>query len=114
VSSREEDISGNLDWVAVLLYIIMVGMGWLNIYASVYDESVNQTIWDLSLNSGRQLIFIAASVIIILAIVVIDMRFYETFAYLFYGIIIFALILRGLQLVHSASNLLSLQNSLQQ
>jgi rod shape determining protein RodA len=93
VSSREEDISGNLDWVAVLLYIIMVGMGWLNIYASVYDESVNQTIWDLSLNSGRQLIFIAASVIIILAIVVIDMRFYETFAYLFYGIIIFALIL---------------------
>lgn len=91
--NREEDISGKLDWVAVLLYIGMVAMGWLNIYASEYDESVQQTIWDLSLSSGRQLIFIAASLIIILAIVVIDMRFYETFAYVFYGAIIFVLIL---------------------
>lgn len=93
MSVREEDISGKLDWVAVLLYIVMVGLGWLNIFASVYDESVKQTIWDLSLNSGRQLIFIAASFIIILAIVIIDMRFYETFAYLFYGVILFVLIL---------------------
>ncbi len=90
---REEDIAGKLDWVAVLLYIAMVGLGWLNIFAAVYDESVNQTIWDLSLNSGRQLIFIAASFVIILAIVVIDMRFYETFAYLFFGIILIVLIL---------------------
>jgi len=93
VSIREEDISGKLDWVAVLLYIVMVGLGWLNIFASVYDESVKQTIWDLSLNSGRQLIFIAASFIIILAIVIIDMRFYEAFAYLFFGVILFVLIL---------------------
>lgn len=93
MSSRTEDISGKLDWVSVLLYIFMVGMGWLNIYASVYDESVNQTIWDLSLNSGRQLIFIGASFIIILVIIVVDMRFYETFAYLFYGVILIVLIL---------------------
>lgn len=93
MSIREEDISGKLDWVAVLLYIVMVGLGWLNIFASVYDESVKQTIWDLSLNSGRQLIFIAASFIIILAIVIIDMRFYEAFAYLFFGVILFVLIL---------------------
>ena len=90
--NRGEDIAGKLDWVAVLLYILMVVMGWLNIFASVYDESVKQTIWDLSLNSGRQLIFIAASFIIILVIVIMDMRFYETFAYLFYGIILIALV----------------------
>lgn len=90
---REEDISGKLDWISILLYIVMVGMGWINIYASVYDDSVKQTIWDLSLNSGRQLTFIAASLVIILAIVIIDMRFYETFAYLFFGIIVFVLIL---------------------
>jgi len=89
----QEDIAGKLDWVTVLLYILMVGLGWINIYAAVYDESVKQTIWDLSLNSGRQLIFIGASFVIILAIVVIDMRFYETFAYLFFGIILFVLLL---------------------
>jgi rod shape determining protein RodA len=77
----------------VLLYILLVALGWINIFAAVYDETANQTIWDLSLNSGRQLIFIAASVVIIFAIIIIDMRFYETFAYLFYGIILFVLLL---------------------
>lgn len=71
----------------------MVALGWINIFAAVYDETLNQTIWDLSLNSGRQLIFIAAAVIIIVAIIIIDMRFYETFAYLFYGIILVLLFL---------------------
>ncbi|MBX2894950.1 MAG: rod shape-determining protein RodA [Cyclobacteriaceae bacterium] len=91
--SREVDISGKLDWISVLLYILMVGMGWFNIFAAVYDETANQSIFDLSLNSGRQLMFIAASVIIILAIIIIDMRFYETFAYVFYAVIILSLIM---------------------
>jgi rod shape determining protein RodA len=90
---NEVDISGKLDWVTVLLYVVMVALGWFNIFAAVYDETANQTIWDMSLNSGRQLMFIAASMFIILAIVIIDMRFYETFAYLFYGIILIALML---------------------
>lgn len=90
---NDVDISGKLDWAAVLLYVLLVTMGWFNIYAAVYDETANQTIWDLSLNSGRQLIFIAASLFIILAIIIVDMRFYETFAYLFYGIILIALML---------------------
>ncbi|MEQ1585130.1 MAG: rod shape-determining protein RodA [Cyclobacteriaceae bacterium] len=90
---NELDISGKLDWVAVLLYILLVALGWINIYAVVFDVSASQNIWDISLNSGRQLIFIAASFIIILAIIIIDMRFYETFAYLFYGIVLFALLL---------------------
>lgn len=91
--SREVDISGKLDWVSVLLYVMMVGLGWLNIFAAVYDETANQSIFDMSLNSGRQLLFIAASVLIILAIVIIDMRFYETFAYIFYAIILVALMM---------------------
>lgn len=90
---NELDISGKLDWVAVLLYIVLIAMGWINIYAVVFDANTSQNIWDISLNSGRQLLFIIASFVIILAIIIIDMRFYETFAYLFYGIVLFALLL---------------------
>lgn len=90
---KDSDISGKLDWATMALYAALVSLGWINIYAAVYDETANQTIWDLSLNSGRQLMFIAASLIIILMIIIIDMRFYETFAYLFYGIILFVLLL---------------------
>src|SRR5260221_5788765 len=91
--TRGNKLSGTLDWTAVMLFVALVLFGWINIYAAVYDETVKQTIWDLSLNSGRQLLFIVASAIIVVAIVVVDMRFYESFAYLIYGLILFLLIL---------------------
>lgn len=89
---RQENISGNLDWVTIGLYAVMVLLGWLNIYAVGYDESVGQPIFTLSLNSGRQLMFIIASLFIILGIVILDMRFYEAIAYLLYGLVILLLV----------------------
>lgn len=77
----------------MLIYLVMVVLGWLNIYAAVYDETVHPSIFDLSLNSGRQLIFIAVSFIIILAILVVDMRFYETAAWLIYGVVLFLMVM---------------------
>lgn len=90
---REDDISGKVDWVSVALYITMIGLGWLNIFAAVYNGAAEQSVWTFDSNPARQLIFIVASFVIILMIIIIDMRFYETFAYLFYGIIIFFLVL---------------------
>lgn len=82
-----------MDWVTVMLYAVLVLLGWLNIYASVYDETIRQSIFDFNLSPGRQLLFMAASVIIIVAILIIDMRFYDTFAYIIYGAVLFLLIL---------------------
>ena len=90
---RDDDISVKLDWTTILLFVALVTLGWLNIFAAIYDETANQTIWDLSLSSGRQLMFIAAAAVIVLMIIIIDMRFYETFAYLFYGLILVLLFL---------------------
>ncbi|MBX2961590.1 MAG: rod shape-determining protein RodA [Cyclobacteriaceae bacterium] len=90
---REEAISNKMDWVTVLIYMVMVLLGWFNIFAAVYDETAHQSIFDFSLNSGRQLMFIAASVIIIIAILIVDMRFYEAAAYLIFGAILFLLLL---------------------
>ncbi|HWA34912.1 MAG TPA: rod shape-determining protein RodA [Cyclobacteriaceae bacterium] len=90
---REDNISGSLDWPTIGLYLALVMLGWINIYAVVYDETVHQPIFSLTLNSGRQLMFIIASLVIIMGIVILDMRFYETFAYVLYGVIIVALLL---------------------
>jgi rod shape determining protein RodA len=90
---REDDISVKLDWTTILLFVALVTLGWLNIFAAIYDETADQTIWDLSLSSGRQLMFIAAAAVIVIMIIIIDMRFYETFAYLFYGLILVLLFL---------------------
>src|SRR6267154_1679453 len=90
---RDYDISGKIDWPTVMIYLALVAFGWINVFASVYDETAHQSIFDLSLNSGRQLMFIVASGIIALAITIIDMRFYETFAYVLYLILLFVLLL---------------------
>jgi rod shape determining protein RodA len=91
--SRDNNISGSLDWTTIILYLVLVSLGWINIFAAVYDETAHQSILDISLNSGRQLLFIAVSLVIIVVITIIDMRFYEAFAYIFYGAILLILIL---------------------
>lgn len=87
---REEKISNRMDWVTVTLYFVMVFWGWLNIFSVTYEP--NQFIFDTTINSGRQLIFIASSAVIIMAILIIDMRFYETFAYVIFGFVLFLLL----------------------
>jgi len=90
---RSENISVSLDWPTVGLYMALVLMGLINIYAVVFDEGAAQSIFNTDFSPGRQLGFIIASFFIIMAIVIIDMRFYETFAYVFYGIIMVLLFL---------------------
>ena len=89
----EENIARNLDWIAVGFYILFVFLGWLNIYAVVYDPEAASTIFDFSINSGKQLMWIGGSALIVITVMVIDFKFYSTFAYFFYGASIFLLIL---------------------
>ncbi len=65
----------------------MVIMGWLNIYAAVYNEDHN-SIFDLTQNYGKQTIWIAGAFFIALMILVIDGKFYAAFSYPIYGIFI--------------------------
>lgn len=69
----------------------MVVWGWLNIYSASFDE--HQSIFDWHINSGKQLFFIGVSAILILAILIVDVRFYETFAYIIFGVVMFVLLL---------------------
>jgi rod shape determining protein RodA len=53
----------NLDWPTVILYLILVLLGWINIYAAVYCDE-HQSILDLGQRYGKQLIFITAGVVL--------------------------------------------------
>jgi rod shape determining protein RodA len=67
-------------------------MGWLNIYAAVYNEE-HQNIFDTTQKYGKQLIWISGAAIIAFSILLIDANFYTAFAYGFYGFFIVANIL---------------------
>lgn len=90
---QEGSILNKIDWVVVIIYFILVFLGWLNIYAAVYDEEVHKSIFDPSLNSGKQFLWMITSILIIIVIMTIDFRFYDSFAYIIYGFIIFLLLL---------------------
>lgn len=85
-------IFNNIDWFSILLYLILVFAGWLNIYAAVYNEEF-KSIFDASQQYGKQLIWIGTSVGLVIILLFIDERFFNTFAYVIYGIIISLLIL---------------------
>jgi rod shape determining protein RodA len=93
--ARQEKISKNLDWISVLLFIVCVLVGWMNIYAAIYNPEHPLWIGDAGFfdsNAGKQLIWIGTTVLLIIAILVIDYRFYETTAFFIYGFFIFMLL----------------------
>jgi rod shape determining protein RodA len=89
---KQSTIVNKIDWLVVVIYFTLAFLGWLNIYAAVYDEEVSQSIFDLSINSGKQFLWILSSVLIIIVILTVDFRFYDSFAYVLYGLIIFLLV----------------------
>ncbi len=66
-------------------------MGWINIYAAVYDEN-HKNIFDLSQSYGRQLIFIVSAIAIAIFILALDSKFFSQFAYGIYFIFMLMLI----------------------
>jgi rod shape determining protein RodA len=67
----------------------------LNIYAAIYNPENPLWIGDAGFfdtNAGKQLIWIGTTVFLIIAILVIDYRFYETTAFFIYGFFIFMLL----------------------
>jgi rod shape determining protein RodA len=92
MARNEQHITQNIDWLTVLIYAACVTMGLFNVYAAIYDPEDQTKLFDLSNSAGRQLMFISSSVLIIIAILVIDHKFWEAFAPIIYGLCIFLLL----------------------
>ncbi len=77
---RRANILANTDWFIVFLYLVMLILGWLNIYAAVYDEE-HGSIFDFSQRYGMQLIWILAAIMIAVITYLTDPKFFAFFAY---------------------------------
>ena len=82
----------SIDWVTIFLYLVLVILGWMNIYASAYTEESSGML-DFSQRYGKQLIWILAAMVLAFLIQIIDSRFYSFFAFIIYGITIVSLLL---------------------
>ncbi|MEN7546457.1 rod shape-determining protein RodA [Rapidithrix thailandica] len=89
---REQKLSKSLDWFTILLYLTMVTLGWLNIYAAVYDVEIHKSIVNLDLNSGKQLFWIFSALLLGAIILLLDFKLFDRFAFGIYGGLVLMLI----------------------
>jgi rod shape determining protein RodA len=88
---KGDRIIENIDWLTVFLYLALVVYGWLSIYSASFDDP-NTPMFDLSQRYGKQILWIALALVLAVAILIIDAKFFSTFAYWIYFMVILLLI----------------------
>lgn len=89
---NRNNVWANIDWITVSIYLAMMFIGWINIYAAVYNEE-HKSIFDFSQQYGKQLIWIIAAIFIAVLMINIDSKFFVTFSFPIYVIILLLLML---------------------
>lgn len=89
--TTRNNIVGKIDWWLLAIYLILAAIGISTIYAAAFNEN-NPSIFDMSQHYGKQALFLVLSLFMGLIIMLIDAKFFNTFAYIIYGISILLLI----------------------
>ncbi len=89
---KNQSVSSNLDWVSVIIFTLLVIMGWMNIYSSSMSLSLeNTSIFDISQVYGKQMLFVFLTIPIIFVVLFADAKFYEKYSLIIYTISILSL-----------------------
>lgn len=85
--ARQDSITGKIDWLTVILYTLLVLIGWFVIY-SASSGGDDKSIFDTSINSGKQFQWMVASALIAFIVLIVEARFYVTLSYVFYVLLL--------------------------
>jgi len=94
MSKRNQSGFASIDWMTFSLYLSLVGVGWLMIYTVGYgEEGYPNSRVNFLMNTivGKQTIFMGISAILLFFTLIIDWKFWRTFAYLVYGLCLLSL-----------------------
>ncbi|NLZ19598.1 MAG: rod shape-determining protein RodA [Bacteroidales bacterium] len=91
--SFDRGLGKTVDWSLVACYLLLVLIGWLNIYASIHSTEPS-SILDWTARSGKQAVWIATAFLLdILILFVINPRLWEVVSPYAYFIVLFLLVL---------------------
>lgn len=83
--------AADIDWLTILLYLLLVAGGWFTIFAATYDTG-DIDLFSLSSQYSKQLMWVGISVVAAIAIMILDSKFFTTFGYGFYAVVMLLLI----------------------
>ena len=89
---RRNTAIGRIDIWLFIIYLALMTIGLLSIYAAAYTEA-HPHIYDLSQTYGKQLLFIGVSLLVGFIVLLIDAKFFNAFAYIIYFLSLLFLIL---------------------
>lgn len=81
---KNQSLTNNIDWICIVIYSLLVLMGWLNIYSSSLSSMEG--------TSEKQFIFIILTIPLIFVVLYVDGKFYEKYASIIYGISLLSLL----------------------
>ena len=90
MKQRGANVFRSLDWRVLLIYSLLLFMGWFNIYAACYDDT-HDSIFDFGMRYGKQLVWIGVSYVIVILIMASNFRLYSVLSYFIYGFMILLL-----------------------
>ncbi len=94
---KRNNVWANVDWITISIYLAMMLIGWVNIYAAVYNQE-HKSIFDMTQQYGKQLIWIFAAIFIAVLMINTDSKFFVSFSfpmYLFFILILFLVLFIG-------------------
>lgn len=90
IDNKQPSVLASLDWWTIGIYLVLLIFGWVSVCGASYNYGDNE-IFSLGARSGMQIIWIGTSIALGLVILLLDDRFYDTFSYVIYGVLILLL-----------------------
>ncbi|MBT8376552.1 MAG: rod shape-determining protein RodA, partial [Bacteroidia bacterium] len=88
---RENQRRFKFDWLAIILFLLLVGFGWVNILSASHIGEID-SYFDMSQPYGKQAVFILLAFLLIAVVLSIEAKFYERFSSIIYLLAVLALV----------------------
>lgn len=82
-TGKKNSVLQSLDWWTIGIYLCLLAFGWISVCGASYTYGETDIV-SLGTRSGMQIVWIATSLCLAFVILMLDDRFYDTFAYIIY------------------------------
>ena len=89
-NDKQPGVLRSLDWWTIGIYLALLIFGWLSVCGASFTYG-DTDIFSLETRSGMQIVWIGTSVCLGFVILMLDDRFYDTFAFIVFGLFVLLL-----------------------
>ena len=89
-TDKQPSVLRSLDWWTIGIYLCLLAFGWLSVCGASYTYG-DTDILSLGTRSGMQIVWIVSFICLGFVLLMLDDRFYDTFAYIIYAILLLLL-----------------------